>query len=85
MNVKTEKSTKTNKGYTVVPAPISEVVPLQLVGAEVTRVLRKLEITAYQSPRLYTEQERKVDMAPAAPIKPGKPVADWDTSSKPAE
>ena len=65
--VKSEKSNKNDRRYSVVPAPTTGAVPLQPVGAEVTRLLRALEITAYQSPKAYSEQERKVDMAPAAP------------------
>ena len=48
--MKSEKSNKNDKGYSVVPAPTIGAVPLQPVGAEVTRLLRALEITAYQSP-----------------------------------
>ena len=48
-------------------------------------MLRALEITAYQSPKTYSEQARKVDMAPAAPMKPGKPVAEWDAATKPEQ
>ena len=81
--MKSEKSNKNDRGFSVVPAPTTGAVPLQLVGAEITRLLRALEITAYQSPKAYSEQE--VDMAPAAPIKPGKPVAEWDAAAKPEQ
>ena len=80
-----KKTGKGNKGYAVVLALVTQAVLLQPVGAEVARLLRTLEITAYQSVKAYSEQERKVDMAPAAPIKPDKLVADWDTAGKPKQ
>jgi hypothetical protein len=83
--VKNSMNNKVNRGYEVVQAPPTSAVPLQPVGSEVLKILRTLDITAYQSAKAYSEQERKVDMAPAAPIRPGKPVVEWDTESKPEQ
>ena len=74
---------KRRGGLLTVPAPRVQATPIQPDAGSMAELIKWYKHIAVQTPRAYTEAERKSKLHPARTIKPGKPVKDWDVSGHP--
>ena len=77
------QAAKKRGGLLTVPAPRVQATPIQPDADAMADLIRWYKPTAVQTPKAYTEAERKAKLHPARTIKPGKPVKEWDVAGHP--
>ena len=77
------QAAKKRGGLLTAPAPRVQATPIQPDADAMANLMRWYKPTAVQTPKAYTEAERKAKLHLARTIKPGKQVKEWDVAGHP--